>query len=193
MKVLITPRVSAANFDMRWTTLIAREITYLQALGIIKNVDLCVIDALVELNPSLNWIKCLPLICKSCMIILFSGDSGDFLSRYKRQTATGDETKKEESFESELCKDKDAGEWFRLVTGEGDNCRDVIQCTSSVSDIHTFMYSSPSSPTPTSHWSTGHFFDIFTLFLISYFKVITFSLRPDNSVGLARIYSIYII
>lgn len=54
MKVLITPRVSAANFDMRWTTLIAREITYLQALGIIKNVDLCVIDALVELNPSLN-------------------------------------------------------------------------------------------------------------------------------------------
>lgn len=40
--------------------------------------------------------------------------------------------KKEESFEAELCKDKDAGEWFRLVAGEGDNCRDVIQCTSSV-------------------------------------------------------------
>lgn len=41
------------------------------------------------------------------------------------------EDKKEESFESEICKDKDAGEWFRLVAGEGDNCRDVIQCTSS--------------------------------------------------------------
>lgn len=41
--------------------------------------------------------------------------------------------KKEDSFEAELCKDKDAGEWFRLVAGEGDNCRDVIQCTSSVS------------------------------------------------------------
>lgn len=41
------------------------------------------------------------------------------------------EEKKEESFESEICKDKDAGEWFRLVAGEGDNCRDVIQCTSS--------------------------------------------------------------
>ncbi|KAF7281270.1 chitin deacetylase-like protein serp [Rhynchophorus ferrugineus] len=39
--------------------------------------------------------------------------------------------KKEDSFEAELCKDKDAGEWFRLVAGEGDNCRDVIQCTSS--------------------------------------------------------------
>jgi hypothetical protein len=47
----------------------------------------------------------------------------------KRQEET---TKKEESFETELCKDKDAGEWFRLVAGEGDNCRDVIQCTSSV-------------------------------------------------------------
>lgn len=46
--------------------------------------------------------------------------------RVKRQ-----EDKKEESFESEICKDKDAGEWFRLVAGEGDNCRDVIQCTSS--------------------------------------------------------------
>ena len=48
------------------------------------------------------------------------------LSRVKRQ-----EEKKPESFEQEICKDKDAGEWFRLQTGEGDNCRDVIQCTSS--------------------------------------------------------------
>lgn len=47
-------------------------------------------------------------------------------NRVKRQ-----EDKKEESFENEICKDKDAGEWFRLVAGEGDNCRDVIQCTSS--------------------------------------------------------------
>ena len=51
--------------------------------------------------------------------------------RVKRQDETT--TKKEESFEKELCKDKDAGEWFRLVAGESDNCRDVIQCTSSVS------------------------------------------------------------
>lgn len=49
--------------------------------------------------------------------------------RAKRQAT---EDKKEESFEVELCKDKDAGEWFRLVAGEGDACRDVIQCTSSV-------------------------------------------------------------
>lgn len=48
----------------------------------------------------------------------------------KRQS--DESSKKEESFEQELCKDKDAGEWFRLVAGEGDNCRDVIQCTSSV-------------------------------------------------------------
>lgn len=54
-------------------------------------------------------------------------------ARPKRQTTDEPSaTKKEESFEQELCKDKDAGEWFRLVTGEGDNCRDVIQCTSSV-------------------------------------------------------------
>lgn len=54
--------------------------------------------------------------------------------RTKRQS---DETpnKKDESFEQELCKAKEAGEWFRLVAGDGDNCRDVIQCTSSVSFI----------------------------------------------------------
>ncbi|BFF97165.1 uncharacterized protein DMAD_05635 [Drosophila madeirensis] len=57
-------------------------------------------------------------------------NASDPLLRFKRQ-ATTEETKKEESFEKELCKDKDAGEWFRLVAGEGDNCRDVIQCTSS--------------------------------------------------------------
>lgn len=61
------------------------------------------------------------------------------MQRTKRQA---DETvkKSEESFEKELCKDKDAGEWFRLVAGDGDNCRDVIQCTSSVSRITTFAF-----------------------------------------------------
>lgn len=54
-------------------------------------------------------------------------------NRVKRQSDSDSSSKKEESFEQELCKDKDAGEWFRLVAGEGDNCRDVIQCTSSVS------------------------------------------------------------
>lgn len=54
--------------------------------------------------------------------------------RWRRQA---DETpKKDDSLEVELCKDKDAGEWFRLVAGEGDNCRDVIQCTASVSIIY---------------------------------------------------------
>ena len=38
----------------------------------------------------------------------------------------------DDSFEKELCKAKEAGEWFRLQAGDGDNCRDVIQCTSSV-------------------------------------------------------------
>jgi len=61
-----------------------------------------------------------------------SASDSDPLLRFRRQ-ATTEEAKKEESFEKELCKDKDAGEWFRLVAGEGDNCRDVIQCTSSVS------------------------------------------------------------
>lgn len=46
--------------------------------------------------------------------------------------AQDDKDKKEETYEQELCKNKDAGEWFRLVAGEGDNCRDVIQCTTSV-------------------------------------------------------------
>jgi hypothetical protein len=41
----------------------------------------------------------------------------------------------DDSFEKELCKAKEAGEWFRLQAGEGDNCRDVIQCTSSVRDL----------------------------------------------------------
>lgn len=52
--------------------------------------------------------------------------------RVKRQDKDSDK-KSEETFEQELCKDKDAGEWFRLVANEGDACRDVIQCTTSVS------------------------------------------------------------
>lgn len=58
--------------------------------------------------------------------------------RVKRQQ---EEPKKEESFEKELCKDKEAGEWFRLVANDGDSCRDVIQCTSSVS--HLFFEQKP--------------------------------------------------
>lgn len=50
--------------------------------------------------------------------------------RWRRQA--DESPKKDDSLEQELCKDKDAGEWFRLVAGEGDNCRDVIQCTASV-------------------------------------------------------------
>jgi hypothetical protein len=52
--------------------------------------------------------------------------------RVKRQDDKSDK-KSEESFEQELCKEKEAGEWFRLVANEGDSCRDVIQCTTSVS------------------------------------------------------------
>jgi len=44
------------------------------------------------------------------------------------------EKKSAAEYEQELCKDKDAGEWFRLVAQEGDGCRDVIQCTTSVCD-----------------------------------------------------------
>lgn len=47
----------------------------------------------------------------------------------KRQS---DDKKSSEEYEQELCKDKDAGEWFRLVANDGDSCRDVIQCTTSV-------------------------------------------------------------
>ncbi|CAG2053972.1 unnamed protein product [Timema podura] len=64
------------------------------------------------------------------MIVLVCGQrSHNPYLRVKRQEP--EPIKKEESFEVELCKDKDAGEWFRLVAGDGDNCRDVIQCTSS--------------------------------------------------------------
>ena len=64
-------------------------------------------------------------LCK-CFIIsaLVSGFSG---YRVKRQ-----EAEDEEELERALCKDKGAGEWFRLEQGE-DKCRDVIQCTASVS------------------------------------------------------------
>ena len=50
-------------------------------------------------------------------------------ARVKRQS---DDKKSSEEYEQELCKDKDAGEWFRLVANDGDSCRDVIQCTTSV-------------------------------------------------------------
>ncbi|RZF33215.1 hypothetical protein LSTR_LSTR009760 [Laodelphax striatellus] len=69
------------------------------------------------------------LFAASVCLHTVSAADGSHPLRVKRQEETS--TKKEESFEAELCKDKDAGEWFRLVAGEGDNCRDVIQCTSS--------------------------------------------------------------
>ncbi|XP_070508728.1 chitin deacetylase 1-like isoform X2 [Chironomus tepperi] len=50
--------------------------------------------------------------------------------RVKRQS-DDKEKKSAAEYEQELCKDKDAGEWFRLVAQEGDGCRDVIQCTTS--------------------------------------------------------------
>ena len=58
--------------------------------------------------------------------------------RVKRQ-----EAEDEEELERALCKDKGAGEWFRLETGD-DKCRDVIQCTASVSisNIYTFLSAS---------------------------------------------------
>ena len=51
----------------------------------------------------------------------------------KRQSDDKKE-KSSEEYQQELCKDKDAGEWFRLVAKEDDGCRDVIQCTTSVCD-----------------------------------------------------------
>ena len=55
--------------------------------------------------------------------------------RVKRQ-----EAEDEEELERALCKDKGAGEWFRLETGD-DKCRDVIQCTASVSNqISTYSF-----------------------------------------------------
>jgi len=69
----------------------------------------------------------------NALIFFVKGSCDSLLSRIKRQqSTTAGETKKEESFEIEICKDKDAGEWFRLTGQEGDSCRDVIQCTSSV-------------------------------------------------------------
>ncbi|GBP21488.1 hypothetical protein EVAR_12089_1 [Eumeta japonica] len=59
-------------------------------------------------------------------------------SRWRRQAAE-ESAKKDDAVE--ICKDKDAGEWFRIQGGEGDNCRDVIQCTASVTTTaraHTY-------------------------------------------------------
>lgn len=66
-------------------------------------------------------------------LFFHAGSCDSIFSRVKRQQAATSEPKKEESFEIEICKDKDAGEWFRLTAQDGDSCRDVIQCTSSVS------------------------------------------------------------
>ena len=45
---------------------------------------------------------------------------------------TAPKTEEERELERQLCQDKGAGEWFRLEGGE-KKCRDVIQCTASVS------------------------------------------------------------
>lgn len=70
------------------------------------------------------------------MIIVFFSSSLRQVNaiRVKRQEDKS-EKKTEETFEQELCKNKDAGEWFRLVANEGDSCRDVIQCTTSVRSL----------------------------------------------------------
>ena len=57
----------------------------------------------------------------------------DVLQRFKRQDLD------EDALEKQLCSDKGAGEWFRLETGK-DKCRDVIQCTSSVSFEHFTLF-----------------------------------------------------
>lgn len=78
-----------------------------------------------------EYTKSIPIVAAASRSAKDSADvKEEILKRLRRQAE--DTTKKEESFEVELCKDKDAGEWFRLVAGDGDNCRDVIQCTSSV-------------------------------------------------------------
>lgn len=69
------------------------------------------------------------------LFVSLAGSCDSIFSRVKRQQAATSEPKKEESFEIEICKDKDAGEWFRLTAQDGDSCRDVIQCTSSVSIV----------------------------------------------------------
>lgn len=82
------------------------------------------------------------------LFLFFVTDEFDeeILRRIKRQQQQQkpqeetDSKKTDDSYQSEICKDKDAGEWFRLQAGEGDSCRDVIQCTSSVSIISKNSY-----------------------------------------------------
>ncbi|KAM8708088.1 hypothetical protein ACLKA7_015115 [Drosophila subpalustris] len=85
-------------------------------------------SAAQEINTSYKMAKLFVVFAVLALAAIGAANAAE--ARVKRQ-ATTEEPKKEESFEKELCKDKDAGEWFRLVAGEGDNCRDVIQCTSS--------------------------------------------------------------
>ena len=49
-----------------------------------------------------------------------SEDSEDLIARFKRQVS-------EEDIKQALCKDKNMGEFFRLVAGE-EHCRDVVAC-----------------------------------------------------------------
>lgn len=76
----------------------------------------------------------------SNLIIICFLSAAKAFHRVKRQSDDNKKTSPED-FEKELCKDKDAGEWFRLIAGDGDNCRDVIQCTSSVSfELSLFLF-----------------------------------------------------
>ncbi len=56
----------------------------------------------------------------------YNNNNNNNVTKKKRQAETD-----EEELERQLCKDKGAGEWFRLEAGK-EKCRDVIQCTASV-------------------------------------------------------------
>jgi hypothetical protein len=59
-------------------------------------------------------------------------DRQEILAEIRQQATAGSRQRRQSGSEDEdvanLCKDKGAGEWFRLNSGN-DKCRDVIQCT----------------------------------------------------------------
>merc|ERR1712203_387034 len=65
------------------------------------------------------------VIMRKCRLLIILAV---FLIAHSIHGAPEDED--EEELERALCKDKGAGEWFRLEQGD-DKCRDVIQCTAS--------------------------------------------------------------
>lgn len=74
-------------------------------------------------------------MARACLVIVLAFTTAHSLdlgahSRVKRQDAAT--TEGETDYEKELCKERFPGEWFRLVASDsGDECRNVIQCTSS--------------------------------------------------------------